>query len=104
MSIWWQRKGSAEGLPFFREKGNPEICGLDCVEDALNRNQPADMLIVMLGTNDCKTEYHASVSQIARGIERIVEHARSCAVRDRPHPSDRARLAGRERGDLCMEM
>ena len=28
----------------FREKGNPGICGLDCVEDALNRNQPADIV------------------------------------------------------------
>ena len=34
----------------------------------------------MLGTNDCKTEYHASVSQIARGAERIVERAKACAA------------------------
>ena len=38
----------------------------------LEENSPVDIVIVMLGTNDCKTEFHADSDMIANGIETIV--------------------------------
>ena len=68
-------EGACGRTILFREEGNLDICGLDCIRGALERNRPADLLIVMLGTNDCKTEYGASPLELAAGLERLAERA-----------------------------
>jgi lysophospholipase L1-like esterase len=35
----------------------------------LKRNNPLDAVILMLGTNDCKSAFHASPEKIGKGIE-----------------------------------
>ena len=43
----------------------------------LKKNLPLDLLIIMLGTNDCKEVYKASPQIIADGMRRLVQQARS---------------------------
>ena len=47
------------------------LCGADALPDALVRHSPA-LVILMLGTNDCKTVFHAAPSDIAAGIETLI--------------------------------
>lgn len=42
--------------------------GLDLIGVTLEMHNPIDLLIVMLGTNDCKTRYNASAGTIAQRI------------------------------------
>ena len=42
----------------------------------LETHQHADLIIVMLGTNDCKAAYGASAEMIGKGIEKIVGQIR----------------------------
>ena len=39
----------------------------------LESHKPVDIVILMLGTNDCKTIYDASAKVIGKGIERLLE-------------------------------
>ena len=39
----------------------------------------ADLLILMLGTNDCKTIFKASAQVIASGMERLIDQAQRIA-------------------------
>ena len=43
--------------------------------------KPVDLLIIMLGTNDCKTRYRASASVIAKGLDQVIRKARQNASR-----------------------
>ena len=45
----------------------------------LETHQHADLIIVMLGTNDCKAAYGASAEMIGKGIEKIVGQIRGGA-------------------------
>ena len=45
----------------------------------LETHQHADLIIVMLGTNDCKAAYGASAEMIGKGIEKIIGQIRSGA-------------------------
>ena len=38
----------------------------------LESHRPVDRVILMLGTNDCKTEYQASPEQIGEGIQKLI--------------------------------
>ncbi len=38
-------------------------------------------MIIMLGTNDCKTRYRASASVIAKGLDQVIRKARQNASR-----------------------
>ena len=46
------------------------------------QNNPVDLLILMLGTNDCKTRYNASAAIIAKGLEQTIIKARKNASQD----------------------
>ncbi|MDD2980639.1 MAG: SGNH/GDSL hydrolase family protein [Hespellia sp.] len=56
--------------------------GIDVVGVAVESHNPLDMLIVMLGTNDCKTRYGASAEVIAKGVEELIEKAKSFAAKE----------------------
>lgn len=43
----------------------------------LETHHPISHVILMLGTNDCKTQYHASAEQIAEGISLLIEQIRA---------------------------
>ena len=42
---------------------------------------PLDLMILMLGTNDCKTRYGASAAVIARGLDQVIRKARKSSSR-----------------------
>ncbi len=47
--------------------------GLDTIGILLESHAPVDLLILMLGTNDCKTRYNASAGTIAKGLEQVIK-------------------------------
>lgn len=53
--------------------------GLDLIGVTLEMHNPIDLLIVMLGTNDCKTRYNASAGTIAKGLAQVIQKARKNA-------------------------
>ena len=49
--------------------------GIDSIGMIVESHNPIDVLIIMLGTNDCKTRYSASASIIAKGMEEVINIA-----------------------------
>ncbi len=49
--------------------------GLDLIGTLVESHNPIDVLVVMLGTNDCKTRYGASAGTIASGVEKVIARA-----------------------------
>ena len=60
----------------FRDPMREGLCGADALPDALRRHMP-DAVILMLGTNDCKTVFAASPEIIAEGIASLIDIIRS---------------------------
>lgn len=50
--------------------------GLDTIGILLESHAPVDLLILMLGANDCKTRYNASAGTIAKGLEQVIAKLR----------------------------
>lgn len=46
--------------------------GTDVLPILLESHNPIDIVILMLGTNDCKAVYHATAEIIGKGIERLI--------------------------------
>lgn len=63
----------------FDEEKRPGRRGVDDIRSSVRRVQP-DLLVLMLGTNDCKTQFGADAEEIARGMLRIAR----CAQEERP--------------------
>ena len=57
----------------FEEPFIPYRRGLSALPVILETHYPLDLVIVMLGTNDCKNCYAATPEAIAEGVGRIVE-------------------------------
>lgn len=55
--------------------------GLDLIGVTVEMHNPIDLMIIMLGTNDCKTRYRASASVIAKGLDQVIRKARQNASR-----------------------
>ena len=53
--------------------------GIDFISVILETHKPIDTVVLMLGTNDCKTAYNASAEVIGQGIEEIIEEIRKTA-------------------------
>lgn len=51
-------------------------CGTKALPNILEINSPVDLVIIMLGTNDCKTIYGASAEVIGKGISRLINQVR----------------------------
>lgn len=56
------------------------LCGFSHLAPALNAHSPLDLLVVMLGTNDCKEHFSASAQNIANGLARLVTRAKQLPV------------------------
>ena len=50
--------------------------GLDMIGITMETHNPVDLLVLMLGTNDCKTRYNASAGTIAKGLIQVIEKAK----------------------------
>ena len=53
--------------------------GLDTIGITIEMHNPVDLLVIMLGTNDCKSRYSASAGTIARGLDQFIEKAKKNA-------------------------
>lgn len=56
--------------------------GVDLVGTLVESHNPIDVLVVMLGTNDCKTRYNATAGIIARGLEQVISQAQLKASKE----------------------
>lgn len=56
--------------------------GFDTIGITVESHNPVDLLILMLGTNDCKTRYNASAALIAKGLEQVITKAKKNASQD----------------------
>ena len=54
-------------------------CGVDLLPVILESHSPLDLVIVMLGTNDCKSVYGASAEVIGKGMEQLIEQIKCSA-------------------------
>lgn len=54
--------------------------GSDDLPKAIDRAEPVDLLIIMLGTNDVKVRINAEASAIAEGMGRLIEIAKELKV------------------------
>lgn len=61
----------------FQDALRPGRRGSELLPILLESQAPLDLVIVMLGTNDCKTIYSASAAVIAKGMEYLVRQIKS---------------------------
>ncbi len=61
----------------FSDDLRPGRKGSDLLPVLLESHGPVDTVVLMLGTNDCKTVYSASAEVIGRGIEKLLDQIRS---------------------------
>ena len=54
-------------------------CGVQMLPAILETHSPIDVVVVMLGTNDCKTVYSATAEMIGKGIADIISLIRRYA-------------------------
>lgn len=47
--------------------------GTQMLPSVLETHRPVELVVLMLGTNDCKKGYHASPEQIGHGIEQLLD-------------------------------
>ena len=47
--------------------------GIDLIGVVVESHKPVDVIAIMLGTNDCKTEFHADAKTIAKEWRRLQE-------------------------------
>ena len=71
-----RRKVFVEEPTVFQDDLREGRRGLDLIGVTLEMHNPIDLLIVMLGTNDCKTRYNASAGTIAKGLAQVIQKAR----------------------------
>lgn len=55
-----------------RDDERPERCGIDSLKMILMSHMPVDLVVVMLGTNELKSVFHANPRYIARGIREYI--------------------------------
>lgn len=55
-------------------------CGIQMLPAILETNVPIDIVVIMLGTNDCKTIYGATAEVIGKGIVSIIDQVRTTSA------------------------
>jgi lysophospholipase L1-like esterase len=73
---WVIEEGLGGRTTVFDDPLEPGRRGIDYLAPCLRSHQPLDLLILMLGTNDCKARFGVPASDIALGIERLIVEAR----------------------------
>lgn len=69
----------------FEDPLDEGLCGIKHLSTVLGTHSPLDLMVVMLGTNDCKARYAATPQNIADGLGRLVRKAQQAAVwKDKP--------------------
>ncbi len=61
----------------FHDDLEPGRVGYDILPIELNMHEPLDLLVIMLGTNDCKRRLSAGADEIAKGLEMLIRLTRS---------------------------
>lgn len=56
----------------FEDNLRPGRKGIDDISRIMESHNPLDLVIIMLGTNDCKTAYNAQPEDIGNGIQKII--------------------------------
>lgn len=64
----------------FEDPLSEGLCGFAHLVPILRAHGPLDLLVVMLGTNDCKQRYAATAQNIADGLWRLVTRAKQLPV------------------------
>ncbi len=59
----------------FDDPTDPGRCGTDFFKAALETHNPLDLVVIVLGTNDCKNIFSASPFEIGNGMARLVKDA-----------------------------
>jgi len=91
----------------FEDRTSPGRHGLDALIQVLKLYGPLDLLIIMLGTNDCKTQFQLSAGMISRGLDQMLEKAGALAVPPphilliAPAPLDEAAALGNSEFNLA---
>lgn len=60
----------------FDDPYKPGKCGLQFIQNCLFTHKPLDLVIIMLGTNDTKQIFNASIRSITHGLRVLVERIR----------------------------
>ena len=60
----------------FEDPLNEGLCGLSMLNPLLLSHAPLDLVVLMLGTNDCKQRFAATAFNIKDGLMRLVKKAR----------------------------
>lgn len=63
----------------YEDSYRPGLNGSKLLPTALQRHGTIDTVVLMLGTNDCKTIYHATPEEIGAGIEQLIKQIKSTA-------------------------
>lgn len=64
-----------------------EKCGFDTFKTLRMTHKPLDLVIVMVGTNDLKSQYHATAFYLAKGMEAYIQTLQNPALwKDTPMP------------------
>ncbi len=61
----------------YEDEFRPGRKGLDSIKEALSSHPDVDIVVLMLGTNDCKSFYALSAEQIAEGLRACIEEFRN---------------------------
>ena len=61
----------------FSDPLHESMSGLDSIYSCLMSHERVDLLIIMLGTNDCKERFNANPACIGAGLERLILKAKS---------------------------
>ena len=56
----------------FEDELRSDRKGINAISMILETHNPLDLVIIMLGTNDCKVRYGVSAGVIAKGLEQII--------------------------------
>ncbi len=60
----------------FDDKDRPYRNGSELLPVLLESHMPLDLVIIMLGTNDCKSAYNASAQEIGEGVIKLIKQIR----------------------------
>lgn len=63
----------------YEDAYRPGLKGSELLPSVLKNHAGIDTIILMLGTNDCKTAYHASPEEIGKGIEHLLNQVKKYA-------------------------